>query len=129
MWTFQNALTTYIFQHPSRGKAAIDKHFPNGLVDSMLVTDRHSLYFNMETAGYQICLAHLLRELIYLGELDSTQQWSPAVLKLLRDSIHQRKTIPFAEIDIGGIKQRFHDLMKQDLSSLDTGSFSAYRKV
>ena len=119
MWTFQNALATYIFQHPSRGKAAIDEHFPKGLPRSILVTDRHSSYFNMETAGHQICLAHLLRELIYLGELDKEQKWSSSVLELLRDSIHQRKEKPFTEIDVGSIKERFNVLMKQDLSSLD----------
>src|SRR5215469_13703277 len=119
MWTFQNALATYIFLHSSRGKAAIDEHFPQGLPHSILVTDRHSSYFNMETAGHQLCLAHLLRELIYLGELDKQQLWSPAMLDLLRDSIHQRKTTPIAEIDIGKIKERFQDLIKQDLSVSD----------
>jgi len=127
MWTFQNALATYIFQHPSRGKAAIDVHFPQGLPDSILVTDRHSSYFNMETAGHQICLAHLLRELIYLNELDKQQKWSSAMLELLRDSIHQRKTTPLSEIDVGSIKQRFADLIKQDLSLLDK-SFVALQK-
>jgi transposase len=93
MWTFQNELATYIFQHPSRGKAAIDKHFPQGLPHSILVTDRHRSYFNMETAGHQICLAHLLRELIYLGELNKEQKWSSDLLDLLRDSIHQKECI------------------------------------
>jgi len=119
MWTFQNALATYIFQHPSRGKAAIDEHFPQGLPHSILVTDRHSSYFNMETAGHQLCLAHLLRELIYLEELDKQQKWASAVLELLRNSIHQRKVTPLTEIDTGSIKARFHVLMKQDLSSLN----------
>ena len=119
MWTFQNALVTYIFQHPSRGKAAIDEHFPQGLPHSILVTDRHSSYFNMQTAGHQLCLAHLLRELIYLGELDKEQKWSSALLALLRDSIHQKKETPSNEIDIGSIKERFLVLMKQDLSQLD----------
>jgi Transposase and inactivated derivatives len=119
MWVFQNLLATYIFQHPSRGKAAIDEHFPDGLKKSILVTDRHSSYFNMETEGHQICLAHLLRELIYLGELDKEQEWSKAMLNLLYDSIQQRKTISFGEIDIGSIKERFYILIMQDLSSLD----------
>jgi transposase len=119
MWVFQNALVTYIFQHSSRGKAAIDEHFPKGLPKSILVTDRHRSYFNMETDGHQICLAHLLRELIYLGELDKEQKWSTALLELLRESIHKKKTIPFSEIDVGDIKDRFQDLMQQDLSLLD----------
>jgi transposase len=119
MWTFQNALATYIFQHPSRGKAAIDEHFPQGLPKSILVTDRHRSYFNMVTDGHQLCLVHLLRDLIYLGELDKEQKWSSAVLDILMDSIQQKKSIPFGEIDIGNIKERFHALMKQDLSLLD----------
>jgi len=119
MWTFQNEVATYIFQHPSRGKAAIDEHFPKGLPHSILVSDRHSSYFNMETADHQICLPHLLRELIYLGELDKEQKWSSSLLELLRDSIHLRKKTNFDENDVGSIKERFNVLMKQDLSSLD----------
>ena len=127
MWVFQNALATYIFQHSSRGKAAIDEHFPQGLPKSILVTDRHRSYFNMETVGHQICLAHLLRELIYLGELDKEQKWSTSLLELLRESIHKKKEIPFTEIDVGNIKERFQDLMKQDLSLLDK-QFQALQK-
>jgi hypothetical protein len=119
MWIFQNLVATYIFQHSSRGKAAIDERFPEGLPRSILVTDRHRSYFNMETAGHQICLAHLLRELIYLGEVDKEQKWSPAMLDLLRESIHQRKTIPFSEIDRGKIKERFDALITQDITSPD----------
>jgi transposase len=118
MWVFQNELLTYIFQHPSRGKKAIDSHFPNGLPQSTLVTDRHRPYFNMQTAGHQLCLAHLLRDFIYLGELNKEQSWSSDMLELLRHSIHQRKTIPFDEIDVGSIKDRFEILLKKDLSAL-----------
>jgi transposase-like protein len=127
MWVFQNALVTYIFHHLSRGKAAIDDHFTQGLPHSILVTDRHSSYFNMQTAGHQICLAHLLRELVYLEELDKEQKWSSALLELLRDSIHQKNETPFTEIDIGSIKERFDSLMKQDLSLLDK-QFHALQK-
>lgn len=119
MWTFQNDLVTYFFHDQSRGKAAIDKHFPGGLPKSLLVTDRHSPYFNMEVAAHQVCLAHLLRELIYLEELDKGQKWSSDMLELLRDSIHQKKILPFSEIDIGKIKQRFEALAGQDLRKLD----------
>lgn len=117
MWTFQNLVLTYVFQHPSRGKKAIDEHFPKGLPDSTLVSDRHSSYFNMETAGHQLCLAHLLRELLYLNELDPAQQWSDTMLDLLRDTIHQRKTTAWSEIDVGAINERFNTLLEQDLEN------------
>ena len=119
MWVFQNAAVTYIFQHPSRGKAAIDSHFPQGLPKSIPVTDRHASCFNMETAGHQLCLAHLLRDLICLDELNKEQTWAADMLNLLRDSIHQRKTVPFGEIDAGSIKDRFNVLINRDANSLD----------
>jgi Transposase and inactivated derivatives len=119
MWTFQNDYLTYIYQDPSRGKAAIDKHFPQGLPQSILLSDRHSSYFNMDTTGHQLCLAHLLRELTYLGELDKKQKWSFEFLELFRESIHVKKRLPLAEIDVGNIKQRFDILIHEDLSKLD----------
>jgi transposase/regulator of replication initiation timing len=119
MWVFQNTLLTYIFQHSSRGKAAIDEHFAKGLTQSILVTDRHAAYFNMETSNHQLCLAHLLRELIYLGELDTEQKWSFDMLDLLHESIHERKSVPLTEINIGSIKERLRILLEQDLSMLD----------
>jgi transposase/regulator of replication initiation timing len=119
MWTFQNEAATYIFQHTSRGKAAIVKHFPAGLPHSILVTDRHASYFNMETAGHQLCLAHLLRDLIYLSESNQEQTWSPDMLNLLRESIHRRKSVSFDEIYTGDIKDRFNDLINWDATSLD----------
>jgi transposase/regulator of replication initiation timing len=41
-WSFQTENLTYVYPDSSRGRAAIDKHFPNGLPRSWLVTDRHS---------------------------------------------------------------------------------------
>jgi len=119
MWTFQNKVATFIFQHTSRGKAAIDKYFPNGLPRSVIVSDRHASYFNMEAEGHQLCLAHLIRNLVYLTELNPNQTWSTRMLDLLRDSIHQRKSVPFGEIDVGGITDRFNILIKEDLTALD----------
>jgi hypothetical protein len=118
MWVFQNKLLTYIFQHPSRGKAAIDSHFPDGLPQSIIVTDRHRSYFNIETSGHQLCLVHLLRDLVYLQELNKEQTWASDMLELLRDSIHRRKTVPFEDIDVAGINDRLDVLLSKDLSAL-----------
>ncbi|MGB4414287.1 MAG: transposase, partial [Paludibacter sp.] len=75
MWAWQTPKLTYIHSDKSRGKLAIDNQFKNGLPKSILVTDRHSPYFNMNVAGHQICLAHILRELTFLTELDTKQTW------------------------------------------------------
>ena len=119
MWTFQNKLVTYIFRDPSRGKAAIDKHFPDGFPSSILVTDRHASYFNLQTAGHQICLAHLLRNLTFLDELDPEQDWTKRMLNLLRDGIQQRKHTAFNCADYQHFKDRFDNLMQEDLNECD----------
>lgn len=119
MWVFQNEEATYIFQDPSRGKKAIDKHFPEGLPAGVLVTDRHSPYFNMQVGGHQLCLAHLLRELIYLNELDTGQCWSPGLLELLRESIHLHKSGSVGTNDKERIEKMLEKYLSEDLSGLD----------
>jgi transposase len=128
LWTFQTDKATYVFPHESRGKAAVDDHFPEGLPNSWLVTDRHSSYFNLFVKGHQICLPHVLRNLQYLSELDARQSWSERLKKLLQEAIHKRKTLPWHRIDRVRMMNRFNALLGEDLSvfhkevlSLQTG--------
>lgn len=111
MWAWQTSNLSYIYSDKSRGKLAIDKHFENGLPASVLVTDRHASYFNMNVADHQICLAHILRELTYLTELDSTQTLSSQLAELIREAIHKRKTELWEEIDRKSILDRFKNLL------------------
>ena len=117
-WTFQNKDLTYIYPHTSRGKPAIDAHFPEGLPNSWLVTDRHVSYFNLVVKGHQICLAHLLRELTYLNELVPTQKWSEKMKTLLQEAIHKRKTLPWKMIDGDKLMRRFNDLLSEKVDHL-----------
>lgn len=111
MWAWQTSNLTYIYSDKSRGKLAIDKHFGNGLQNSILVTDRHASYFNMNVADHQICLAHILRELTYLTELDTSQTWTSQLAELIRDSIHKRKTELWEDIDRISILDKFKILL------------------
>jgi transposase len=63
------------------------------------VTDRHSAYFTLNFLNHQVCVAHLLRELQYLNELDTEQQWSRNVESLLQQAVHERNENPQAVID------------------------------
>jgi len=110
-WAFQTENLTYVYPDASRGKAAIDKHFPNGLPSSWLVTDRHHSYFKMNVKGHQICLAHLLRELIYLQELEPKEPWPKKMMTLLREAIHKKKTVQWEKIDRESILKRFDELL------------------
>lgn len=77
-----------------RGKAVIDRHFPDGLPQSVLVTDRHASYFKMEVKDHQVCLAHLLRNLIYLSQTVPDSEWPTKMMALLREAIHLKHISP-----------------------------------
>lgn len=117
-WIFQTDKLTYVYQDKSRGMKAINKHFPDGLPDSILVTDRHSSYFNMDVKNHQVCIAHLLRNIQYLTELDLTQNWSTRVSTLFREAIHIRKTTSFEAIPVASIKERLDRLLNESVTHL-----------
>ena len=97
---------------------AINNHFPDGLPNAVLVTDRHGSYFNMEVKNHQVCIAHLLRNIQYLTELDPKQNWSKKVSTLLREAIHIRKTTSFEVIPITTIKDRLDRLLNESVAHL-----------
>jgi transposase len=111
LWSFQTERLTYAYSNLSRGKAAIARHFPDGLPRSWLVTDRYQPYFSLPVKGHQICLAHLLRELTYLNELAPKEPWPKEMKKLLQEAIHKRKTALWEKIDRQEILKRFNELL------------------
>lgn len=99
VWTFQTDMLTYMTVDKGRGKAVIDKHFPGGLPESVLVTDRHSPYFNVDVKDHQVCLAHLLRNLVYLSQTAPDSDWPVNMMELLREAIHLRHISPQGIVD------------------------------
>ena len=86
-WTWQNGLLTYIAHSQSRGKAAIDAHFPGGFPGATLVRDGWRPQTGTVAAHHQTCLAHLLRDLNYLVQKYDGTQWAADFRKLLLDAI------------------------------------------
>ena len=82
------------------------------------VTDRHSAYFAINFLDNQICLAHLLRNLEYLNDLDTEQSWSKELQELLREAIHERKENPNKSIPIKGWLERLDKLLTRNLDGL-----------
>ena len=114
VWTFQTDALTYMAVDKGRGKAVIDKHFPEGLPQSILVTDRHSSYFKIDVKGHQICIAHPLRNLIYLSQTVPDSNWPTEMMALLREAIHLKHLSPQGHVndkDVSQIKERLNSLM------------------
>ncbi|EJW94423.1 transposase IS66, partial [gut metagenome] len=94
-WILQNPKLTLTWIAKGRSAKEMDDRFgENALKNTVLTTDRHSAYFSMNVKGHQICIAHLLRNLKYLNELDKTQNWSSRLQELLRNAVHWRNTNP-----------------------------------
>ena len=92
-WVFQTPDATYIHSDKSRGRAVIDKLFPNGFTKSILVHDCYSSYFSIKTKEHQICIAHLLRDLKYIGKLYPDQQWITNFTNLLHQALELKKNL------------------------------------
>jgi transposase len=91
-WGFQTPEATFLYSIKSRAKSVIDKLFPHGFSKSILVHDCWSSYFSVKARGHQICVAHLLRELKYLGKLYN-QQWTLDLTELLHRALKLKKSL------------------------------------
>ena len=91
--------------------------FGDSLERMTAVTDRHSAYFALHFLNHQVCLAHLLRELQYMSELNNKQDWSGKITDLLREAIHERNSNPSAAIPKTSWTERLDSLLKINVSS------------
>lgn len=98
-WIAQTVYFTLLFHGSGRSHKELESRFGSSLERMTAVTDRHSAYFTLNFLNHQVCIAHLLRELQYLGELDTEQQWSKKVESLLQEAVHERNENPQAVID------------------------------
>ena len=98
-WIAQTVYFTLLFHGSGRSHKELESRFGSSLERMITVTDRHSAYFTLNFLNHQVCIAHLLRELQYLSELDKEQQWSRNVESLLQEAVHERNENPQTVID------------------------------
>ena len=101
--------------------------FGDALERMTAVTDRHSAYFVIHLLNHQVCLAHLLRELQYLSDLNAGQDWPEKVAGLFREAIHERNSRPEAVIDKVPWTERLDRLLRQSVENLGK-KFAALKK-
>lgn len=85
-WVWQNAFLTFITVSVSRGKQTVRQLFPEGFVNAILCSDRWKTHISTYAKGHQLCLAHLLRDLNYLIELEATS-WANSMKTLFQKAI------------------------------------------
>ena len=85
-----------------------------------MLSDRHSTYRNLKVQGRQVCLAHVLRNLEYLNELNGGQDWSGRLQELIREAMSARKSLD-AEAPPGMVQSfqsRLEELLAEDVGEL-----------
>ena len=92
-----------------------------GLKNMVAVTDRHSAYFAINFLSHQVCLAHLLREIQYLNELDKNQKRSKDLENLLQEAIHYRNEHPTEIVDTQSWLDRPDSILQQNVEHLKEG--------
>ena len=117
-WIAQTAYLTLVFRGAGRGARVLEERFGEPLKNMVAVTDRHSAYFTIDFLNNQICLAHLLRNLEYLNDIDKEQTWAKEVQTLLREAIHLRNEKPSDIIPKENWLTRLDNLLKQNLDNL-----------
>ena len=118
-WIAQTTYYTLVFRASSRAGKVLEEQFTADVLKNITaVTDRHAAYFALDFKGHQICLAHILRELQYLNELDPDQDWSKKVEELLKEAIHKRNENPSKKIDATLWFKKLDDLLKLSLGHL-----------
>jgi transposase len=119
-WGFQTPQATYLYSVKSRAKSVIDKLFPQGFPKTVLVHDCWTSYFSVKTNGHQICVAHLLRELKYLGKLYA-QQWTVSFIGMLKMALELKNNMPDREDYLKPVEQRtklenmLDEMLKQNI--------------
>lgn len=72
VWIWQTITDTFIAISKSRGYEAILNLFENGFENAVLVSDRWAAQLKTVAHNHQICLAHLLRDIIFVEEIEKS---------------------------------------------------------
>lgn len=129
VFTWQNEHNTYLSISASRGHQGIRESFPNGLPNSILVSDAWPAQLATPAKSHQLCMAHLLRDLKYFVDI-LKDSWSEKVNYIIRDALQlkkklldKEKKIPITEIR--KLERRLNKLLKQESPP---GKITAFKK-
>jgi len=115
IWAWQTPEFSYLAHSNNRGSETINREFPEGFPQSVLVHDEWKAQIKTVSKYHQTCLAHLQRILNYLNQLYPKQKWGTNFIRLLYDAQKLKKKSDFQNkqynIDRALIIQRFDFLL------------------
>ena len=93
MWIWQNVKNTFIVASPNRGFATIDAQFKDGFANAVLVSDRWAAQLKAVAKNHQLCMAHLMRDCLFLIELEKINKFAVDMLALINQALALRKKL------------------------------------
>lgn len=96
IWVWQNVKNTYLTASDNRGFQTIQTLLAKGLPNAIIGSDRWAAQLKTQSKGKQICIAHLLRDLVYLIELEKTE-WAQRFKTLLLQGLKIREDCEIKE--------------------------------
>jgi transposase len=112
IWVWQNVKNTYLTASDNRGFQTIQTLLSKGLPNAIVGSDRWAAQLKTQTKGKQICIAHLLRDLVYLIELEKTD-WAQQFKTLLLQALKLREECEIKGTPLEATDQKAKDLEDQ----------------
>jgi len=116
-WIWQNAFVTFITVSTNRGKQTVQRLFSEGFASAILCSDRWETHLVTHAKGHQLCLAHLLRDVNYLIELEGIP-WAKQMKALFQKAIKAKNHCPKYDPenpDVLAIEMKLDELIAQQL--------------
>lgn len=130
-WAWQNERLTYIAHSATRGRAAIEAHFPDGFPGATLVRDGWRAQTGTVAKHHQTCPAHLLRDLNYLGQKYEGADWPRDFRELLYDAIGpgQKGNVEKNKVEKAKIVRRLQKLLEEPPDKKHRELYRFYRRM
>jgi transposase len=115
IWVWQNVRNTYLKAAKSRGSQTIEAEWEEGVPEATLISDRLAAQLKMPSRGNQLCLAHLLRDVRYLEELEH-EEFAAEFKALLRRVFEKRREMVEKQkicpaLEAAAIEQKLNELL------------------
>lgn len=117
IWVWQTVLNTLIVATDNRGSKSIESVWSEGLAKAVLVSDRWAAQLKMQVKANQLCLAHLLREVIFLIETEkhSFAEQFHTLLKevfvLKKELLENKKALLVTDAKAIALEQQLNNLL------------------
>ena len=91
-WTWQTPVCTYIAAADSRGFKAVQKEFPEGFPNAILIHDCYGSQNKTQAKQHQQCIAHLQREIKKLQQIKQVP-WLDNFKQLIKNAIQTKASL------------------------------------